>query len=405
MRELAKKRLQGNFQQSAKYLALVFNDFFVLALIFIFGAVMFWYAQVMKVLPVKAWYYPLVLSALLWLAYLPGKLVTLLQTADRQFLLVTDDRLDDYLAPMRRYSLVLPALLLALAGGIMYPFASLKMGLSNLNYFSLVLALFFAKVFEQGAVSRSLTFDHKVKQVTWLIRLVLLALLLASLYFLPNALYLLLALAVIAILALRAWKNSAFDWQYAIDYEARRKETVYAGFALFTDVKERQVNIKRRKYLDFLLPPFGKESPNSFLYRRTLLRDPEYLNLLARMTAFAVLLTAMIQDPVWSLLLSGLVMYLTVWQLLPLGQKYDQNIMYRVYPIAQKERGQEVSRVLAWALLLQTGLIIIFWLAIMPGQFAWSLLLLVWCGLLAKGYLPYKTQQLAKKSRYKKRKK
>lgn len=58
MRELAKKRLQGNFQQSAKYLALVFNDFFVLALIFIFGAVMFWYAQVMKVLPVKAWYYP-----------------------------------------------------------------------------------------------------------------------------------------------------------------------------------------------------------------------------------------------------------------------------------------------------------------------------------------------------------
>ena len=62
MRELAKKRLQSNFQQSAKYLALVFNDFFVLALIFIFGAVMFWYAQVMKVLPVKAWYYPLVLS-------------------------------------------------------------------------------------------------------------------------------------------------------------------------------------------------------------------------------------------------------------------------------------------------------------------------------------------------------
>lgn len=206
MRELAKKRLQGNFQQSAKYLALVFNDFFVLALIFIFGAVMFWYAQVMKVLPVKAWYYPLVLSALLWLAYLPGKLVTLLQTADRQFLLATDDRLDDYLAPMRRYSLVLPALLLALAGGIMYPFASLKMGLSNLNYFSLVLALFFAKVFEQRAVSRSLTFDHRVKQVTWLIRLVLLALLLVSLYFLSNALYLLLALAVIAVLALRAWK-------------------------------------------------------------------------------------------------------------------------------------------------------------------------------------------------------
>ncbi|GHV96983.1 ABC transporter permease [Lactobacillus nasalidis] len=404
MRELAKKRLQQNFQQSAKYLSLVFNDFFVLALIFIFGAVMFWYAQVMKVLPAKLWYYPLLLSALLWLAFLPGKMVTLLQAADRQFLLATDDRLGDYLAPMRRYSLVLPALLLALAGGIMYPFASLKMGLGNLNYFSLILALFFAKAFEQGAVSRSFTFDHRVKQLAWLVRFAVLALLLAGLYLLPNALYLLLAASVLALLALRAWKNSAFDWQYAIDYEAKRKETVYAGFAMFTDVKERQVTVKRRKYLDFLLPPFGKESPNSFLYRRTLLRDPEYLSLLARMTAFAILLMAMIQDPVWSLVLSALVMYLTVWQLLPLGQKYDQNIMYRVYPIGQKDRGTELSRVLSWALLLQAGMIIIFWLAIMPGKFAWSLLLLVCCGLLAKVYLPHKTQQLAKKARYKSKK-
>lgn len=127
------------------------------------------------------------------------------------------------------------------------------------------------------------------------------------------------------------------------------------------------------------------------------MRDPEYLNLLARMTAFAVLLTAMIQDPVWSLLLSALVMYLTVWQLLPLGQKYDQNSCTGSTRLPKKSGGRKSAG--SWpGLAFADGLIIIFWLAIMPGQFAWSLLLLVWCGLLAKGYLPYKTQQLAKKS-------
>ena len=51
MRELANRRLSENLKQSVKYLTLVFNDFFILALIFLFGALMFWYAQAMRVIP------------------------------------------------------------------------------------------------------------------------------------------------------------------------------------------------------------------------------------------------------------------------------------------------------------------------------------------------------------------
>lgn len=61
MNNIAKKRLNENFKQSVKYLTLVFNDFFILALIFLFGALMFWYAQSMKIMPSNLWFYkPLV---------------------------------------------------------------------------------------------------------------------------------------------------------------------------------------------------------------------------------------------------------------------------------------------------------------------------------------------------------
>ena len=45
MDKLAKARLRANLKQSLQYLSLVFNDFFVLALLFLVGALMFWYVQ------------------------------------------------------------------------------------------------------------------------------------------------------------------------------------------------------------------------------------------------------------------------------------------------------------------------------------------------------------------------
>ncbi len=112
-----------------------------------------------------------------------------------------------------------------------------------------------------------------------------------------------------------------FDWRYAVESEKVRKDRVYSVFSMFTDVEEKQVSIKRRKYLDFLLPKsIAKENPNLFLYRRSLLRNPEYLNLLVRMTVFAGLISWLVQDWHWSLGLSCLVIFLTVYQLLPWQQ-------------------------------------------------------------------------------------
>lgn len=360
MRELAKKRLNENLKQSVKYLTLVFNDFFILALIFLFGALMFWYAQAMKSMPTSLWFYKPLTGLLLWLPLLTGHLVTLLKDADMQFLFTQDERMDEYLKPMFKYSLVLPFILELLLAGILFPFATIKAGLNTPSYILLILTLFFIKVAELDIEQKNLYFGQKIK-FSW----ISLAALVVSIF---TTYYPIIGFAIAGLFAsVKRNKQLLFDWRYAIESEKARKDRVYSIFSMFTDVEEKQVTIKRRKYLDFLLPKsIAKENPNLFLYRRSLLRNPEYLNLLVRMTAFAVLISWLVQDWRWALGLSCLVIFLTVYQLLPMATEFDSNIMYRVYPIVRDNRGKDLVKVLNLGLLIQWLLISVFWLVLLP---------------------------------------
>ncbi len=119
------------------------------------------------------------------------------------------------------------------------------------------------------------------------------------------------------------------------------------------------------------------------------------------MTAFIVLISLMIADWTWTVPIAFLILYLTVWQLLPLAENYDRNIMYRVYPIDQAKKGQDLSRVLSWALFLQAIVVAAVWLIALPKEKILSVgLLLLWTLLLAKVYLPYKTKEVEKRARY-----
>ncbi|MGQ5709652.1 ABC transporter permease [Lactobacillus sp. PSON] len=399
MNNIAKKRLNENFKQSVKYLTLVFNDFFILALIFLFGALMFWYAQSMKTMPSNLWFYKPLVGILLWLPLLTGHLVTLIREADMQFLFTQDKNMGQYLKPMFRYSLILPVILELLLAGILFPFANLKAQMGVVNYILLVIVALILKYDELCAEENNLYFGQKINFN--ILSLLALIIMIASSYWEVIGL----CLGVIGMFfepnfqpafGNKINKKNLFDWRYAIDTERLRKDRVYSIFSMFTDVQEKQVTIKRRKYLDFLLPKnLAKENPNKFLYRRSLLRNPEYLNLLVRMTVFAVLVSWLVQDWKWALGLSALVVFLTVYQLLPMATEFDSNIMYRVYPISRDNRGRDLVQVLSLALLLQWLVISVFWLVVLNinlNVFEAIAALFVFVWILNVGYLPYKVK-------------
>ncbi|MBP2058756.1 ABC-2 type transport system permease protein [Lactobacillus colini] len=400
MNRIVNKRLQSNQKKQLHYLTLVFNDFFILALIFMFGALMFWYAKNIKSWPNNLWFYKPLIALILATVMSVGHLATLFEKADIQFMLNQDDQMQAYLNPMIKHSMYLPTLLIILVAGILFPFALTRAGISNYAYWFVILGLILTKFTQLKLISQSFYFnEHNFYQAGWFFLVVLVILILCLIY-LPYLYFIFALISAIGVNYLPCGR--VFNWNYAVEYEERRRDIVDNFYSMFTDVQDKKVKIYRRKYLDFLLDK-KNQTPNTFLYQRALLRDPEYSNLLIRMTLFSLLLTWVLQDYLWAGVFGGLVIFLTMYQLIPLGTVYEHNMMYHVQPISQAKRGQDLARVLQKGMLLQ-WLVISLGLIIFSPMKLYALLaivvLLAFTFILLYLYLPVRIKQLFSKIRY-----
>ena len=386
MTDLIKNRLNKNFKKQMHYLTLVFNDFFILALIFLFGALMFWYAQNIKKWPNNIWFYKPLL-ALIWTATLGvGHFATLFDRADEHFLFNQDNEMKAYFKPLYLHNMILPVVLIILVSGILLPFATMRAGFSIGGLIFIVIGLIVSKNVQFKLIVRSFYFNKYDYYNTWLyLGINFLVLYLSFLGHYPNPI-------IYATIAIAAWvgvdylsQEKMFDWYKALD-----------------DVPDKKVRISRRKYLDFLIKTTD-QTPNTFIYQRVLLRDPEYSNLLIRMILFAILLIACLQDAGWAIGTGALIIFLTLYQLIPLGTVYEHNMMYHVMPIPFASRGQALRKVLQKGMLLEWGLISLAIIIFSPQKleaFGGIIALLALTFLLLYFYLPSKIEQLFKKVRY-----
>lgn len=400
MTDIVQKRLSNNFKRSMHYLTLVFNDFFILALIFLFGALMFWYAQNIRNWPNNLWFYKPLL-ALIWTVVLGiGNFATFFQSADRQFLFNQDKNLDQYFRPLYTHSLILPTILIVLVTGLLFPFATMRSDLSIVGLVVIGLSLILNKLNQFRLIKRSFYFNDHDYYNYWLYLAINFVVLLISLY--TSFWVYLVVVLVAAFIISRLPRGKLFDWYRAIDSEERRQDLVNSFYSMFTDVPEKKVKISRRKYLDFLINNKNQDA-NTFLYQRALLRDPEYSNLLIRMTIFSVLLSWCLQDWRWATAFGALVIFLTLYQLLPLGTVYEHNMMYHVMPIPMKKRGRALGRVLQKGMLVEWALISVA-LVIFSPEKIYALLgvigLLAFTFILLYTYLPVRIENLFKKIRY-----
>ena len=352
MQKIANKRLNSNARKQIHYLALVFNDFFVLALLLIFGALMFWYAKSIQTWPRNLWYYSPLLALVFSISFGFGSLVTLFEHADQQFLLSLDDQLEFYLKPMLKYSMVLPTIILLLVGGIAFPFAFLRMAIHPINYLILLVDMLLLKHVQHLLQEHSLYFNDKLHYNTIAFAVIGYFLILLGI----SQPLVLLAIIVVAMVYIIRQPLQGFNWNKAISQESQRKDRIDNFYSMFTDVQDKKITISRRKYLDFLISR-KKQTANMFLFQRILLRDPEYSNLLLRMIVFALLLIFMIQDYKLNTFLAAIVIFLTIYQLLPVANIYERNMMYHVQPISRSSRAVDLAKVLQKFILLQWLLI------------------------------------------------
>ena len=105
MNSLFKERRQKHFLMLLKYWRLVFNDHFVIALFFLFGALAYGYAQWLPSIPAHNVWIELLLVIFMTVIAQLGRLATLVKTADPIFLLPETSRMKTYFRQSYGYSL------------------------------------------------------------------------------------------------------------------------------------------------------------------------------------------------------------------------------------------------------------------------------------------------------------
>ncbi|MCP8876642.1 ABC transporter permease [Latilactobacillus curvatus] len=358
MQALWQKRVQKHIQEQVKYLRLVFNDHFVIAIIFLLGALGYTYANAVKGLDPQAWWLKPVLSLVLLAAVSFGRLATLLKEADSVFLLPKESGLVTYLKSARLYSSWLPLIAMAFVTLLVAPLLLIT---KTVPAWHIAVALITLVIIKDRRFSIQLRqwYQADETQATKGLSLILdLAIIASQLYQWLNLVGVLVALGLAYYqrqqLA-RVQKTQLFDWLAAVGAEDSRMGRIYRLYNLFTDVPGLSSQVKRRRYLDGLLKLITAKPANTYLYlyARGFLRGTEFSGLYIRLVVLGGIILCF--SHIWwlSLALGLLLIYLVGFQLLPFYNQYDQIIFTHLYPVPTTKRIQAFSQLMRTLLLLQ----------------------------------------------------
>lgn len=401
MKQLWRKRLRRHLQAQAKYLQLVFNDHFVLILVIMLGALLYGYAQMVKGMQ-ASWWLPLALAVIFGAVLRLGSLATMVEAADATFLLPQTSAFSKYLFKARRYSLILPLVVLGFATVAVLPmFNVLHMAILPAGL-TLVVGLW---AFKDADLWLQVLDQYGKAAPRWVKRsylwLVAFVALVAGFYWHPAVV---LAAGLIANLALRlklaAWLMPAtLDWQQLVANEARRMTRIYRFYNLFTDVPGLSGSVKRRKYLDGFarLVPRSHKRTWAWLLTRSFLRRTEFLGLYVRLVVIGAVIAAFVAQWWLAAALAALFVYLIGFQLLPMYQVHDEIVFTYLYPLpdAQKPaafKGLVLRLLLIAAVVQSLGAVAAgHWLAA-GAAFAAGVVV---AALMAAWYLPLRVAKLA----------
>ncbi|WP_164508098.1 ABC transporter permease [Lapidilactobacillus wuchangensis] len=401
-------RLKQHLRQQNKYLRYVFNDHLILAVVFVVGALAFWYSNALQQITQPLWWAGPVVIIILALVLLIGRLAILLVKADQIFLLPREAQLGRYLKQAQHYSLALPTFVMIFAGLVLTPFVLRATSLAGWSWLSIVLSLFVYKDLDLSLMANQLLrqpADHKMNfNRRWLVLAAVLSWILGFYVFGGLAL-------IVAVLANVAWcwtqktvfQTTQLNWRLAIEQESSRQFRLLRFYNLFVDVPEVGGHVVSNKLINVCLNWWRQRQPGTFsyLYQSAFLRRTDYLNIWLRFLVIGMVLLALIQQPIVVVILFLLFIYLAGYQLIPLFHHFDHNPMTQLYPTTSSERQHDFERMLQPLLFIQwLGYSIV--VALNGQQLGWWLVLgligggLVMIILFLRLYLP---GRLTKKKR------
>lgn len=358
MTSLWKERLKKHQAAQLKYLRLIFNDQFVIALIFLIGSLGFGYSNFLKTITETHWWAKLIIALLITLLTSMGHLATLLQTADSTFLLPKEKQLAKYLKRAQNYSMIVPAVVIAAGMFLIYPFANIAGGITTVEYLVYIFSTYIFKFIVLDIENFEL---YSIKNYRNYFLLGIFVLVAGSLIIggVIGALLTLIVAIISLVIDLRNRRNfsskNLFQWNKAIKRENARSFNIKRFYNLFTDVPGMSSKIVRRKYLDFIpnMIKANHERTYIYIFSRGFIRNNEYIGLFLRLTIIEMMILFFVNNIYLAALISGLFLYLVGFQLKPFYKQYVTNIMQLIYPVKTVTKAKDFQKLVGTVLSIQ----------------------------------------------------
>lgn len=398
MNKLFQERRQKHFLLLLRYWRLVFNDHFVIALFFLFGALAYGYAQWLPTIPPRNVFIELLLAVFLTVMIQFGRLATLIKRADPVFLLPQTSRMQDYFRRAYAYSWIRGIVIAFLGVAVALPLVMVTFKMTPLLVTVVFLIALLTKSSWLNLVTQTIMLSRPhprlLQWTKWLLPLItwLLTWLVTPWWGL--------GISVIAW-GLTSWrlKQRAVDWRRAVTIEKDRMATVYRFFNLFTDVPNMQGQVKRRTYLKPLIKWFGEQTVWRYLYARGFIRNTEISDLIVRLTILMGLIIFFVPVLWLNCAIMVLALYLIAAQLMPLYDQFANNAFTYVYPLTKGDQKRDFTALIKKVMLI-VGIVLVVCSIRFHGS--WEQLLInaviaiVEIPLLTTQYVRYRIKKLEK---------
>jgi ABC-2 type transport system permease protein len=289
-------RFQARWKTYSKYLRYVFNDHAVIALLIFLGALVFAYQQLWQNTPVSlATRFSLALVLLLTLTIF-RKGTNFLRQADPIFLMADEKEIRNLWSTGTTYSALLNGLIQLIMTVVLLPMIARLYTTNFVVILLIIIALVSAKVI--------ITFTWAKKQRLF-----------------------------------NEENTELWNWMRLLAVENRHQSAVRQFFNLFIDVPGSTPQIKRRKYLDWLIEKVNQHGNHGFnrLMMTTFIRQNDFLSTWLRLTVIGTAFSLITGG--WLLIaLLSLLLYLLVLQLLPMMTIHQNLVFDHLFPVTTRER-------------------------------------------------------------------
>ena len=347
---LWKNRFSLFIREIRKYGKYILNDHIKLFLVFAFGAGAYYYQQLLSSISLK---FPveLFLAVLFSAVVCTGNVATYFREPDGIFLLPLEEKMKSYFIKSYWVSLGLQSYLVILCLGGVYPlYAKFKLGEST-SFFAFCGIIFCLKAYHMYISYLHLHANGILtKSYDLLVRIALTVVLIYGLLCKWNISLIIIVILLMGfyLFSIQKWStDKRIQWEKNIQNDASRLAFFYRIANMFTDVPTVRSEVKRRRWADIVINYFKKSDPISYLLIRAFVRNGNYLSMFLRQLVVGAFCIYLVPTLLGKGIVGILFLYLIGIQNMTIMKQYEFHVLWRIYPIQNKENPKSLKVLLS----------------------------------------------------------